>query len=100
MQLIDRIIRAMSFGLAVLAGLALVSIALIIMLDVLMRAFRIPLIGASEVVRITFVASVHLAFAHVITQDREIRVDILRTTINPLVMRVFDVLAGLTTLAF
>lgn len=100
MQRLDHLVNRISLALAVLAGTALVAIAVIIMLEVTMRALSIPLIGASEVVRVTFVASVYLAFAHVITQDREIRVDVLRGFFPAQVERLIEALASLVTLAF
>ena len=100
MAQIDRIVRWISFLLAAMAGAALVLIALTIMLEVTMRALRIPLIGASEVVRITFVASVYLAFSYVIVQRREIRVDVLRTFHTVPLQRLLDAAAGLITLCF
>lgn len=100
MVYIDQFIRWISFALAALAGMALVAIALIIMLEVTMRTLHIPLIGASEIVRITFVASVFLAFSHVIIQRREIRVDVLRAFQPVPLQRVLDAAAGLMTLGF
>jgi len=99
-QRLDYLATRISLALAVLAGTALVGIAVIIMLEVTMRALSIPLIGASEVVRVTFVASVYLAFAHLITQDREIRVDVLRGFFPAPVERMFEVLASIVTMAF
>lgn len=100
MAQIDRIVRWISFILAALAGTALVMIAVTIMLEVTMRALRIPLIGASEVVRITFVASVYLAFSYVIIERREIRVDVLRAFHTVPLQRLLDAAAGLVTLCF
>jgi TRAP-type C4-dicarboxylate transport system permease small subunit len=100
MAQINAIIRWISFVLAALAGTALVMIAVTIMFEVTMRALRIPLIGANEVVRVAFVASVYLAFSHVIVERREIRVDVLRAFHTRLLQRVLDAAAGAVTLAF
>jgi TRAP-type C4-dicarboxylate transport system permease small subunit len=100
MAQITRIISGISFVLAALAGTALVVIALTIMLEVSMRALRIPLVGANEVVRVTFVASVYLAFSYVIVQRREIRVDVLRAFHSRTIQRLLDAAAGVITLGF
>lgn len=100
MKRLDHAVNRISLALAALAGVALVVIAIIIMIEVTMRALSIPLIGANEVVRVTFVASVYLAFAHLITQEREIRVDVLRGFFSAPVERLLEALASLVTLGF
>lgn len=100
MAFIDRWMQRISLTLAVVAGLALLAIAGTIMAEIVMRALRRPLIGAIEIVRVTFVISVFFAFAHVITQGREIRVDILRNSFPPLLAKLLDILASLVTAAF
>lgn len=98
--MLDRIVRLISRIMAIIAGLALVLIALTIMAEIAMRTFFVPLVGGIEIIRVTFVVSVFFAFAHVITQDREIRVDVFRWMFPAKALRVVDAAASAVTLAF
>lgn len=98
--MLDRTVRLVGRSMAAIAGLALLMIAVTIMAEIVMRALRTPLVGGIEIIRVTFVISVFFAFAHVITQDREIRVDVLRWMFPPGALRLLDAAASLVTLAF
>lgn len=98
--MLDRTVKQISRVMAMIAGLALVMIALTIMAEITMRTFFVPLVGGIEIVRVTFVISVFFAFAHVITQDREIRVDVFRWMFPTSALRIIDAAASLVTLGF
>ena len=97
---VDRVIAGISWAMAVVAGIALLLIALIIMTEVVMRAMRNPLVGGIEMIRVTFVISVFFAFAHVIVAEREIRVDVMRYLMPRASLRFLDAAASLVTLLF
>lgn len=98
--MLDRVVKMVSRIMAVIAGLALVVIALTIMAEITLRTFFVPLVGGIEIIRVTFVISVFFAFAYVIVQDREIRVDVFRWMFPPRMLRIVDAAASLVTLAF
>lgn len=97
---LDRMVTRISRLMAAIAGLALLIIAVTIIAEIVFRALHAPLVGGIEVVRVTFVISVFFAFAHVIVEDREIRVDVLRWVFPSGALRILDVAASLVTLAF
>jgi TRAP-type C4-dicarboxylate transport system permease small subunit len=97
---LDRLTASIAWFMAVIAGVAMLSIAGIIMLEVVMRAARNPLIGGIELVRVTFVISVFFAFAYVTVSEREIRVDVLRAQMPAGALRFVDAAASLVTLLF
>lgn len=99
-QRLDRAFGRVAWFMAALAGLALVTLAVIILTEVLLRNIGIPFIGAIELVRVVFVITSFFAFAHVITGDREIRVDVLRYLFPERVSFAFDAIASFITLAF
>lgn len=98
--MLDRMVTRISRLMAAIAGLALLVIAVTIIAEIVFRAMHAPLVGGIEVVRVTFVISVFFAFAYVIVEDREIRVDVLRWAFPPGALRVLDAAASLVTLAF
>jgi TRAP-type C4-dicarboxylate transport system permease small subunit len=100
LRFLDEAILRLSRWLGILAGFAMLAIAAIIMLEVVMRALRNPLIGGIEMTRIAFVFSVFFAFAYVTTTEREIRVDAFRHKMPPLLVKVLDAAAALTTAVF
>lgn len=97
---LDRIVARIGWLMAAIAGLALLVIAMTIIAEIALRALHAPLVGGIEIIRVTFVISVFFAFTHVITQDREIRVDVLRWIFPPGALRIMDALASFVTLAF
>jgi TRAP-type C4-dicarboxylate transport system permease small subunit len=97
---VDRLIAGVAWAMAVIAGMALLLIALIIMTEVVMRAMRNSLVGGIEMIRLTFVISVFFAFAHVIVSEREIRVDVMRYVIPRASLRILDAAASLVTCLF
>lgn len=99
-QMTDRIISQLSWWLAALAGLALLAIAGILMLDVTLRAVASPLRGALEIVRVLFVIACFLAFAYTALIGREIRIEGIRALLPWRLAAACDLMAALLSLAF
>lgn len=97
---INKTIRSTTRLMAVVAGIAMIAIACITMLEVGMRAVGHPLVGGIEMVSISFVISVFFAFAYVTVTEREIRVDVFRHLMPGMALRIVDSASSLITLVF
>lgn len=98
--LLDRLVSRVVWVLVAVAGLALVTVVLIVMTEVIMRALGSPLVGGIELIRVAFLVSVFFAFAYVLIAEREIRVDVIRGVVPFGMLRYMDALANIVSALF